>query len=459
MSAVARPRRVVVVGAGIAGLYAAWLLTGRGADVVVVEAADRIGGQVHTVDFGGRRVDLGAEAVHMGAPGIGALLARIGLADGQIASGAGRTLVGRDVPLRRLPAGVGPAGPTRLGPLVRSGILGPAGLVRAAAEPWLARRQRVDRDVSVREFVAGRFGEQVADRLVDPLLGGLHSGDIGRLSLAAATPQLATMARSGRSITLSRKARRAAPSGAPAAFVTWADGMSTLPATLAAGLPEVRVGVAATGVRRVGDGYVVSVDGGEQLAGDAVVLAVPSSAAARLLADLAPQAANALAGQRFASVAMVAAAFPREAVRGIPALEGTGILLSSQSSRVLKAATFLSTKWPQLRDADDYLLRMSAGRAGSTIAEDLDDDALVRAMLSDLHQLTGLAGEPNSVVVQRWPSTMPQLEVGHLDRLARARTALAGCPGVVLAGASYDGVGIASALRSAAAAVDAIPTA
>lgn len=450
-----------MVGAGVSGLTAAWLLAGLGHRVTILEAEERIGGQIHTVAFRDAQVDLGAEAVHLAAPGMCQVLDELGLAESGIASGPGGTLIGDGRRLARLPAGIGPAGPTRLGPLLGSRILSPVGLVRAAAEPWVAPRRIVQSDVSVREFVAGRFGSQVADRLVDPLLGGLHSGDIGRLSLQAATPQLAAMAASGRSITLSRKARRAAPSTAPAAFVTWSAGLSTLPhRLLERSGASLRLGVTVRAITREGSQYAVHLDPSTLAAGetrtlttDLLVLAVPSRLAAELLTELSAPAAAALRDQRFASVATVVAAYPKSIRSQVPSLDGTGILLSSKSTRVLKAATFLGTKWPHLAQSEDYLLRMSAGRAGSRIVEDLDDDALVTALLTDLGQLAGVRVDPLAVRVRRWPQTMAQLEVGHGARQTAARQALAAYPGLALAGASYAGVGIASCVRSAREAV------
>ncbi len=461
-----KQRLAVVVGAGVSGLVAAWRLRQRGTSVVVLEGADRIGGQVFTADVTGMPVDLGAEAVHLAAPGVTALLAELDLADTLVRSAPGGTWIGTGRGLRRLPAGVGPYGPTQLGPVVRSGILGPAGLARAAAEPWLARRPGPDEDQSVRSFVAGRFGGQVADRLVDPLLGGLHSGDISRLSLFAATPALAEVARQRRSLTLSRAARRAREGGSAAAFATWPRGLRTLPERIAAlaGV-DIRLGCTVDALRRNGERYAVHLTGDRPaLPADAVVLAVPSRAAVPLLRDLSADAAAALQGQRFATVATVAAAFPRAAAARCPALRGTGILLPSSSPRVLKAATFFGTKWPHLTDAHRYLLRMSAGRVGSSVVDELTDEQLVAALLGDLRELTGLAADPAAVRVQRWPQGLGQLEVGHSDRMAAARRALARRPGVALAGGSYDGIGLAACVRSgevaaatASAALDRMP--
>ena len=421
----------MVVGAGITGLTAAWRLRRLGVPTVVLEAADRTGGQVHTVPFAGMPVDVGAEAVHLGAPGLPRLLAELDLASAAVRSGPGGTWLGTRHGLRRLPAGVGPYGPTRLGPVVRSGILSPWGLARAAAEPLLARRPGPRSDVSVRDFVCSRFGHEVADRLVDPMLGGLHSGDIRRMSLAAATPQLAVAARERRSLTLSRSAAAGRQSGAPTAFVTWAGGLRTLPDRLAAvGGAEIRLGCTVRSVTSPDGRYAVHLaDDPEPLRADAVVLAVPSRVAADLLAELAPPASAALAGQRFATVATVAAAFSKPVAQECPALRGTGILMPSTSRRVLKAATFFGTKWPHLAGAEDYLLRMSAGRAGSSIVDDLDDEALVDALVGDLRELTGLTAYPSQTLVQRWPQGLGQLEVGHLARLGRAREALAPASG------------------------------
>ena len=286
------------------------------------------------------------------------------------------------------------------------------------------------------------------------MLGGLHSGDIRRMSLAAATPQLAVAARERRSLTLSRSARRGRQDGVPTAFVTWPGGLRTLPDRIAAvSGAEIRLGRTVRSVTSQDGRYAVHLaDDPEPLRADAVVLAVPSRIAAGLLSELSPAAAAALAGQRFATVATVAAAFPRQAAQACPALRGTGILMPSTSRRVLKAATFFGTKWPHLAGAEDYLLRMSAGRVGSSVVDDLDDDDLVAALVGDLRELTGLTAYPSQTLVQRWPQGLGQLEVGHLARLAQARAALARHPGIALAGASYDGIGIASCVQSAASA-------
>jgi oxygen-dependent protoporphyrinogen oxidase len=153
-------------------------------------------------------------------------------------------------------------------------------------------------------------------------------------------------------------------------------------------------------------------------------------------------------------VATVVVAFPPAAGRADGVLRGNGVLVPARSGRTLKAATFLSAKWPQLDAAGAFLVRLSAGRAGSSVVDDHDDGALVDALLADLADIAGLRADPLEVHVERWPRSIAQLEVGHLPRLRAIRAALPS--GVLLAGAPYEGIGIAACVSSGQRAADAL---
>lgn len=487
------PARVVVVGAGVSGLLSARRLRDQGCEVTVVEASERIGGHVRTIDLDGRHVDVGAESLHLGAPAARELVADLGLTDEVVAAGSAPSWLWTAKGRRVLPAGVGPAGPTRLRPVLRSGVLGLPALARAGLEPVLARTgarlpDDPEVDVSVGDFVGGRFGAQVREAFVDPLLGGLHSGDVSRLSLRACTPSLVPAATSGHSLILKSfspkrllstpdvlRRRRATPAVArsgppPVMFASFAQGLSRLTEALADG-GDVRLGRTVTRIERdeahgttTGSSrYVVYLDQGDPLAADAIVLAVPAPAAADLVRPHAPQTADRLADVTLASTATIVLGFRPADVASLEALTGNGILVPSRYGSTVKAATHLSTKWPHLvppADSDaSYLVRVSVGRAGSGEIDRLDDEELLARVRSDLQRFVGITAEPTLAHVQRWRVGLPQLEVGHVARLQRTRAELAeAMPGVVLAGASYDGVGLTACITSATSAAAEVTT-
>lgn len=470
---------VVVIGGGITGLTAARRLRQAGLSTLVLEAADQVGGQIRARQLGGRSLDVGAEAMHLAVPGVAEVIEELELRESMVTARPGASWLVTPRGLRRLPEGVGPAGPTRLRPVLTSGVMTSLGLARAALEPVQARRRGgIDlgpgHDLSVGAFVTARFGRQVTQRLVDPLLGSLHAGDVSTLSLRACTPSLVPAARQGRSLVLRR---RGVGGGVPMSFVTWPDGVGAVlrrvqhdrrfpvPVRTAARVNRLTLHQPGTGQPR----YRLQLSSGEVVAADGVVLAVPAAEAAGLLRTLTgPAESIATAGRRVAdlldtvraaTVATVLAGYPRTAVREVAALRGTGILVPSQAGLILKAATFLSTKWPQLDDPQTVWIRMSAGRAGDQTVAERDDATLVDHLRRDLRALTGLDAHPHHLHVERWADAMPQLTVGHGDRITEARRILAEVPGATLAGASYDGIGLGACLRSATAAATTVAAA
>ncbi len=467
MSEPSHRHRVVVAGGGITGLVAARRLALAGHDVTLVEQSDRLGGQVHTVADGARHLDLGAEAIHLGPPVARDLVTELGLLDSAVGAGPGQTWLWNGRRLRSLPAGVTPSGPTRLRPVVTSGVMSVRGLGRAALEPLLARLRpalAADGDVSVGDFVAGRFGREVAERFVDPLLGSLHGGDVHELSLRACAPALVEAATRRRSLVR----RRPAPPGAhaPSAplLVTWPGGLRTLTDALLADVPvDVRLGTRVTRLAPRGAGYVVAT---RDVAGrtapldaDAVVLALPAAASAPVVAPHSVRAAHLLGAGEVARVATVVVAYDRAGTDGLPAFAGTGVLLPSTTGTLLRAATHLSQKWPHLADSREHLVRLSAGRSGDARVVTLDDDELVAALVAEHRAITGARTTPRVLHVRRWDDGLPQQQVGHHARLRSVRAELAtALPGVVLAGSAYDGLGLASCIASGtAAAAAAVP--
>ncbi len=289
-------RTMAVIGGGVTGLVAARRLARAGNDVTVIDAGERLGGQIRTVDVLGHHVDVGAESLHLAGPSITTLLDEIGMGDDVVTADSSFAWLWDGKRRRRLPAGVGPAGPTRLGPVVRARVLSPLGMARAALEPLVASDTAWNRDggdVGVGPFIARRFGRQVADRLVDPVLGSLHAGDVDRLSLRAATPMLAARAGRTRSLLLGSSG---GPGGGAPAFASFPHGLASMVERILDGTgANVMLDTPVRTVVPTDDGYALHVGSGELGSFDGVLIALPAAPAAAVLDALCGPAATELA--------------------------------------------------------------------------------------------------------------------------------------------------------------------
>jgi oxygen-dependent protoporphyrinogen oxidase len=438
----------VVVGAGIAGLTAARDLAAAGHQVLVLEQADRPGGKLRRHEVGGVVVDVGAEAMLNRRPEGVDLARSLGLEVAHPALASSRIWTrGALRPLPRSLMGV----PLDLAQLESSGVLSADGVARVRQEPSLPP-EVVDGDISVGELVARRFGDEVVDRLVEPLLGGVYAGHARELSARASVPQLLAFAEHG---SLLQQAAAIPTTYDSPVFAGLPGGMGGLTDVLAAGL-DVRTGATVRAVSRTPTGFAVSVGpttAPELLECDLLVLATPAAPTARLLADLAPRAAAELAAVESASMAVVSFAFRAGDVDALEATGSSGFLVPPVDGRRIKAATFSFAKWGWVRAAGAaegvVHLRTSLGRHREEVALQASDEELVAASLADLADATGLAATPVDVHVQRWGGGLPQYAVGHLDRVARVRADVARVPGLAVCGAAYDGVGIAAVVESA----------
>ncbi|HVL27124.1 MAG TPA: protoporphyrinogen oxidase [Acidimicrobiales bacterium] len=420
---------VAVLGGGITGLATAWFLRQAAPDlpVTIYEAGDRLGGKIRTSELAGRPVEEGPDTFLARVPWAVELCRRIDLGDDLVEPATSRAYVWTRGALRPLPPGTVLGVPGRLGPLVRSGIVSPAGLARAGLDLVLPRRSHGD-DPSVADVVAGRFGREVAQRLVEPLVGGIHAGRADRLSLTAVAPQIAGVARSSRSLLVGL--RRMAPRPGGPVFLGVRGGLGRLVDRLADRLDGVDVRLRSP---------VVSLD---DVAAAAVVCTLPAPAAARL----APaEAAAELGAIRHASVVTVTLAYPATALAR--PLDGSGFLVPRIDGRLMTACSWTSSKWPGSSPDGVVFLRPSAGRIGDDRAVRLDDATLVDRLHGELVEAMGLRARPAEWLVSRWPEAFPQYDVGHQARVARIEAALP--PGLVLAGAPYRGVGIAACIRDA----------
>jgi protoporphyrinogen/coproporphyrinogen III oxidase len=446
-----RPR-VAVVGAGITGLSAALTLAELGADVVVLEAADRPGGKIQTEVRGGVVLERGPDAFLVRVPEAVELSRRVGLGEELVPTGTDRAFIWTGGRLRPLPSGLVLGVPTSLISLAASGLMGPAGMARASLDLVAPPTRAPSGDRSVGEVVAARFGRAVLERLVDPLVGGIYAGRSEELSAAATTPQLDEASRSSRSLLLGLRAKSAPPKEGPV-FMSLRGGLHRLVARavelLDSGGHELRSSTVVEELAPSPGGWRLSTMSGD-LETDAVVVTVPAPGAAGLLAGVAPAAAAELSGIGYASVAVVSLVYPNDALD--KALDGSGFLVPRVEGRLVTACTWTSSKWPHLETDGRIVLRASSGRSGDERALDMSDAELTEAVHDELREAMGLRSPPLVSRATRWPGALPQYRVGHLERVVRIEEELRGAPGLAVAGAALRGVGIPACIRQGSAA-------
>lgn len=452
------PDPVAVVGGGITGLAAAHGLAGRGLRVVVFESAERWGGVVATRALGEVLVEEGPDSFLDRDPAARSLCEAVGLGDELVAPAAFGAVVWSRGRLHAVPAGFPHGLPISPWAAWRSGILSPLGAGRAAADFLLPGPLRGP-DISVGAFVRRRFGRATLAQLVDPLLAGTRAGEAEDMSLAAALPQVDSLARRHRSVI--RGLRHARRSGAlesgPPPFLTVRGGLGRLVEHLVRDLEGRAELHAATTVERlepVRGGFVVHLLGGGKARVAGVILAVPAHRASGLLEETSPAAAAELAAIAHASVAVATLVYPPGTFD--PPAGTSGMLVAGGQGRTLSACSWVSTKWPHSAPGGETVIRAFAGRAGRHPALDLDDGRLTARLASDLRDALGIATPPARASVTRWEKGLPQYAVGHLERVARIEGALARWPRLALAGASYRGSGLPDCIRQARAAAERI---
>ena len=428
--------RVAVVGAGIAGLAAAYELTKHGVTPVVFDGDEQVGGKVRTETFDGISIDTGPDAFLARRPEAVELCEELGLRPRLEPPAATHAYVYARGRLRTLPTGLVLGVPTDPVALARSGILSGWGAVRAAMEPWLPGAP-LGEDEALGAVTRRRFGNEVTDRLVDPLLGGINAGDVDSLSIDLVAPQIAAAARRDKSLTRALRGAPAPPTSGDPVFFTIPGGMATLvdalvDAITAAG-GEVRRGEEVSAISAT---QVASRSGTSEVRG--VVLATPSYVSAPLLAPVAPGVASTLSAIPYASVCMVLLSYDERDV-GRP-LDASGYLVPRREGLLITAASWASSKWSHLARPGRALVRASAGRFGDDRAMAMSDEELVRRVDLDLRTTMQVRSEPMEARVVRWRNAFPQYPPGHQGRIDAALAALP--PGIALAGAALRGVGL-----------------
>jgi protoporphyrinogen/coproporphyrinogen III oxidase len=439
------PCDVIVIGGGITGLAAAHEILRRGGRPLVLEAASRAGGLIHTERADGFTIEAGPDSVLASKPAALELVRELGLDDAiQTVRPPGGAFVLRGGTLYPLPKPSVLGIPGTWAGLARYGLLPPAARARLALEPFVPAR-RGGGDESIGAFFRRRFGAASVDLIAQPLLGGIHAGDIEALSMQSLFPRLLELERTHGSVLRAplatppvRADLQVGPTPAISPFMSLRGGMGTLVDALARRLgPEtIRCDARVAVIGRLEAGWEVAGHSAR-----AVIVAAPASAAAALLDPIDAQAAVLCAQVPYVSTASVALAWPRTAIAH--PLAGTGFVVARRHADVrITACTWVSSKWEARAPEGTALLRAFIGGAHDPDVLSLTDEALVAAVRGDLARVLGITAPPILTRVQRWPHAGAQHVVGHLSRVETIERRLAAHGGLFVAGSGFRAVGI-----------------
>jgi oxygen-dependent protoporphyrinogen oxidase len=448
-------KRVAVIGGGISGLATAHRLIELDSEisVTVFEQANRTGGVLDTQVRDGFMLEWGADNFITNVPWAVDLCRRIGFEDQLVQTDEAHrgAFVVRKGRLRRIPQGFIIMAPSRVWPVITTPILSPLAKMRMAGEYFVPKREG-DADESLAAFVTRRFGRQTYDRLVQPLIGGIYTGDPSKLSLQSTMPRFRDMEKSHGSLiraVMSQakkqpKSDRNSSGGRYSMFVAPRDGISSLVQALVDRLPadSVRVTSEITGLERQPNGswqLTVAADNHAETF-DAVVIATPAKSAAQLVANMDETLSRELSQIHHSGCSIVTLAYQRSQVAH--PLDGFGFVVPAVEKRKILSGSFSSVKYPGRAPDGHVLMRVFIGGALQPELVDLPDDQLTEIAVQELAELLGTRGEPSLVRIARLPASMPQYYVGHRQRVTEIRQRAASIGGLFLTGNAYDGVGI-----------------
>jgi protoporphyrinogen/coproporphyrinogen III oxidase len=456
-------KKVVIIGGGITGISTAYYLQkearekGLPIDVRLVEASHRLGGKIQTVVRDGFVIERGPDSYLERKQSATRLVKEAGMESKLVNNTAGKSYVLVQERLHPMPGGSVMGIPTQLAPFVTTGLFSIQGKLRAAADFVLPKSNPVE-DQPLGSFFRRRLGDEVVENLIEPLLSGIYAGDIDQMSLMATFPQFYQVEQKYGSLVLGmKKATPQAPkktseTKSKGIFLTLTSGLQSLVDGIEAKLEtgSVLKGIRVDRIKKVDKGYKLELNNGENLKADAIVSAVPHHVTHAMFQQY--DFFDAFEQMPSTSVATVALAFPKEAVE--KDINGTGFVVSRNSDYSITACTWTHKKWPHSCPEGSVLLRCYVGRPGDEAIVDLSDDELTRIVLEDLNKTMNITMDPDFVVVSRWKESMPQYTVGHKQRIQTINEHVAKeLPGVFLAGASFEGLGIPDCIDQGEAAV------
>jgi protoporphyrinogen/coproporphyrinogen III oxidase len=431
---------IAIVGGGITGLAAAYELMERRVPFQLFEASGRLGGIIRTEHVDGFTIEAGPDSILAQKPAALALCEALGLRDRLITTNEPRTaFVLKRGRLHRLPSPSVLGIPTTARGIATYDLLSPAARARLAVEP-LVRRRRNDGDESVASFFRRRFGGATVATVAEPLLGGIHAGDIEALSIRSLFPRFVDAEIQHGSVLRAFRSRQRPSTGG--LFRSLMGGMEELVTTLERRLPQnsLHPNSPVQAIGRDGQRWQITTGSGT-LAADAVVVACPAFVAADLIRPIDSRIAQLCDDVPYASSASIALAWPRSSIAH--PLNGSGFVVARTTNRLrITACTWVSSKWNHRAPVGTALIRAFVGGSQDPSAVDLTDDELVELASKELTPILGIEERPTLSRVYRWRRAGAQHHVGQLERVSEIEQRLSSHRGLFVAGSGFRSVGI-----------------
>lgn len=447
-----KQKNISIIGGGITGLTAAYYLQKEiiandlPYKIDLIESSDKLGGKFETIKQDGYTIERGPDSFLIRKESAARLAREVGLTEDLVKNGTGKSFVLVGNKLHEMPKGSFMGIPTQLSPFLFSNMFSLKGKIRLLSD-FVLPKSTVVGDQSVGEFFRRRFGDELLENLVEPLLSGIYAGNIDQLSLMATFPQFYQMEQEHRSLikgsreTMPKKKDRTTKK--PSKFYSFRNGLQSFVAAIVQQFDPTIVTIhKATTVDHIEkktDYYHVLLDSGEVRKVDSVILTTAFPVVKRIFSHY--DLWDVFGKTKATSVANVAFGFDASAIPSD--IEGTGFVVSRNSNYRITACTWTHKKWPNTTPDGKALLRCYLGRPGDEAVVDLSDEEIAAIALKDLEKIMGISEKPDFHLVTRWRDAMPQYTVGHLDRLRELRNEMEkALPGVLLAGSSYQGIGI-----------------
>ncbi|MBP2076635.1 protoporphyrinogen oxidase [Oceanobacillus polygoni] len=445
-------KKIAIVGGGITGLSAAYYLQKQikasqlAVEVQLVEASDRLGGRIHTIKKDGFTIERGPDSLLARKPEAMGLAKELGLEEEIVYNGTGQSYILVKNKLHKMPKGAFMGVPKELKPLLASNVFSLKGKLRALWDLVLPKSKEID-DQSVGTLMRHRFGNELVDYQIDPLLSGIHSGDIDQMSLQATYPMFHRLEQEHGSLikglqkTMSKPTKKAKEKKTQGMFFSFENGLETLIERLEEKLADgtVRMNTAVDHIEKKEHGYHLLLSNGEVYRADAVIMTAPHNKVPKMLSQY--DFLKKLYDIPATSTANVVLGFDQSAIK--KDIDGTGFLVSRSEKYRITACTWTHRKWPNTTPEGKALFRLYVGKPDDQDIVNLSDEEITDIVLRDMNKTMKIKAKPEFSIITRFKEARPQYHVGHLERVAEIRAnAARELPGLFLTGSSYDGVGI-----------------